>query len=658
MSRKVKCAGFLLAVNLLPAAAQEPADRFYQAIRNNDIPALRGLLKTLDVNMGDKRGTTPLMYAAAFGSADAMKLFLAGGANVNAKNAFDATALMWCATDIDKVRLLLAKGADVNARSKPGRTSLLIAAASDGSSEIVKLLLAKGADVAARDSLGATALSLAADAGDAATVSLLLAKGADANAKDVSGQTPLDNAAAEANLEIMRMLLSKGADPNTITAPTTTPDVKNGPIALGSLTPLLLAVPCGGPETVKLLLDAGAKVNVKDVRGMTPLMLAVASDHADPEVIRLLLEKGADPAIKSNAGETAADWARKINHPPVLKALGLETVPPKPSAAVPAGEHKPGNPREAAEKSLALLQRTGGSFFKEGGCVSCHAQNVAAMAVGVARSNGIGVDEAASAEQVKTVKALWSSVDQVLLQRMDPPGAVDTIVYSILHLLYEGAAPDRTTDAMVHNIVGEQRKPGNWHLGGVARAPAEDGDFFRTALAIRSLQVYGPPGRKAEFDKRIERASSWLAAATPQSTEDRDMQLLGLKWAGADRRSLDGHVKELMGLQNADGGWAQTPGLGSDAYATGQALYTLHELGVSASDPAWRRGVEFLLRTQLADGSWYVKSRSPKFQPYFQSGFPHDHDQWISTFATGWATMALSFAASDKPTTASLAHQQ
>ena len=54
-----------------------------------------------------------------------------------------------------------------------------------------------------------------------------------------------------------------------------------------------------------------------------------------------------------------------------------------------------------------------------------------------------------------------------------------------------------------------------------------------------------------------------------------------------------------------------------------------------------RRGVLFLLRTQHEDGSWRVKSRAPKLQPYFQSGFPYDGDQWISAAGTAWAAIAL-----------------
>jgi hypothetical protein len=73
-------------------------------------------------------------------------------------------------------------------------------------------------------------------------------------------------------------------------------------------------------------------------------------------------------------------------------------------------------------------------------------------------------------------------------------------------------------------------------------------------------------------------------------------------------------------------------------------MYALAESGMSPQDPAYRRGVGYLLSTQQADGSWHVRSRSPKLQPYFQSGFPHDHDQWISSAATAFAAAALAEA--------------
>ena len=65
---------------------------------------------------------------------------------------------------------------------------------------------------------------------------------------------------------------------------------------------------------------------------------------------------------------------------------------------------------------------------------------------------------------------------------------------------------------------------------------------------------------------------------------------------------------------------------------------------MQTKDPVYQKGVKFLLDTQAGDGSWYVKSRAPKFQPYFESGFPYGHDQWISSSGTAWATMALAMA--------------
>jgi ankyrin repeat protein len=640
----------VLALGIGAATAQDAGESFYQAIRNNDLPALRTLLKTVEVNTKDKRGTTPLMMASAYGSIEAMKVLIVAGADVNTKNDLGATALHWCAGDIDKVRLLMEKGADVNARSKMGRTPLLIAAMHDGGSAVVELLLAKGAKVSVVDSTFTSPLSAAASAGDAAAVRLLLEKGAQVGPKDMLSSLALMNAASEDNAEIVGMLLEKGANVNAV-APPSVDSVKNGPVELGSFTPLIIAAPYAGPDTIRLLLEAGANVNAKDVRGMTALMLAVASDHPDPRVVRLLLDKGADPAIKSKNGENAADWAKRFAYAPVFEILGASKMQAavQPVFTPAAGKKMPG-PREAVEKSIQLLQRTSKTFFTEGGCVACHAQNLAGMAVSVARTNGFKVDEAAVAEDLKAVRLQWSSFEQPLLQRGDPPGGGEMLAYSLLQMAAEGAPPDRSTDAMIQNPAGMQRNRGNWHLAGAVRPPMEDGDFGRTAVSLRSLQLYGSAGRKAEFDERIRRAAAWLDAAAPRTTDDRNMQLLGIKWATGNVRPE--RLQALLALQKSDGGWAQTPELESDAYATGQVLYSLHELGIPASERAYRKGVEYLLRTQLDDGSWHVASRAPKFQPYFQSGFPHDHDQWISASATAWAAMALSYAAPNAKVTA------
>ena len=143
------------------------------------------------------------------------------------------------------------------------------------------------------------------------------------------------------------------------------------------------------------------------------------------------------------------------------------------------------------------------------------------------------------------------------------------------------------------------------------------------------------------MDERARRATAWLHSAKPMSAEDRASRLLGLTWGGADPASRADAARDIIARQRADGGWSQRDEMASDAYATGLTLYALEESGSAPSASVVARATSYLLATQRPDGSWYVRSRSAKFQPYFDGGFPYEHDQWISSMATGWATAAL-----------------
>src|SRR5205823_2476927 len=96
--------------------------------------------------------------------------------------------------------------------------------------------------------------------------------------------------------------------------------------------------------------------------------------------------------------------------------------------------------------------------------------------------------------------------------------------------------------------------------------------------------------------------------------------------------------------QKPDGSWSDLDSMEGSAYATGKSLYALQTAGLPASDAACQRAVKYLLNTQLEDGSWLVKTRAMAFQPYFDAGFPHGFDQWMSAAGSSWATLALSQA--------------
>ena len=127
------------------------------------------------------------------------------------------------------------------------------------------------------------------------------------------------------------------------------------------------------------------------------------------------------------------------------------------------------------------------------------------------------------------------------------------------------------------------------------------------------------------------------------------MQLIALADAGASLSERAPFVKALKATQNQDGSWSQLPGVRADAYATGEALYALHVSGgVATSDSAYQKGVQWLLRNQLADGSWFAPTRSVPVQPHTFESFPHGWHQFVSDAASNWATMALLFTLPDK----------
>lgn len=639
----------VLLVMAFAVSAQEPRpdDRFYQAIRNNNLGALRLLVKELGVDHKDSLGQTPLVLATAFGTSEAVELLLASGAKAAEASNAGIAPLHVSRGDAAKVRLLLDRGADANARTQLGRTPLIVAASSNGTVEAVRLLIEAGADVNAADNGGMTPLMAAARADDISVAKLLVANGADVNhiaAGIGQSATALMAAAFNGSTELVRLLLSRGAKVDPVSRDYAEV-VKNGRVMFGRNTALHLGAASGNAEVVKLLLDAGAAVNPQDVRDATPLIVALSTDRPKPAVIRLLLDKGANPSLPSSGAESAVDWARKFNNPAMLAQFNVEPVAvpiAQPTAvASPARDAL----RQAVERSMPLLRKAASNMLTGGGCVACHAQPMTAMAIGVARDRGLHIDP--PDEYTSQVVARLSVDSTGLMQGQDRGGFPDTHLFNGMMMASLRMPSSRSTDALVHYLAAKQRREGNWQGLGAIRPPLGDGNFSRTAMGIRTLVAYATPARKSELEKRVEHAARWLAMQTPITTEDRVMQVLGLKWASAHTKRRQTLARELLAMQRGDGGWAQTPHLTSDAYATGQVLYALREIGTPATDAAIQRGAAFLLRTQREDGTWHVKSRALRIQPYFESGFPYGHDQWISHPATAWAAMALSMTAPD-----------
>ena len=620
-----------LAGDVPPPVADPRATRLMASLRRDGAGWRRVLRADLAAaTLQGPGGSTPLMYAALYQDAASVRLLLERGADANVRNEAGATALMWAAGEIDKVRLLVAAGADVKARSDDGRTALLIAAGRPHSLEIVRLLLDRGASPVVKGS--DSPLVSAAGFGDLALMRLLIEHGADPGS---AGPAALAAAVRSKCVPCLDLLAGQARKTNLAKAA------------------LLLVPAAGDGHDLPALLERGADPSTTDRDGRSLLMLVASSDVFPLEAARALLARGADVNARSPGGDTALGLARLRGQTPMVDLLleaGAKDAPrspPGPSAPQPAS-----SPRQALERLIPLLQRSDEAFLRKSGCVSCHHNTLTAHTMATARKNGLALDERLARKQVQAMGGHLEALRERALQDKRIGGGFGTVSHILAGLDAGGYAPDLATDAMARYLKSYQLPDGRWPKFG-HRPPSSTSAITVTANGLRSLLAYAPPGQRRQYQGAARRAAAWLLRARPASTEERAYQLLGLTWAGKRRNpAVRAGGRALLAEQRPDGGWAQIPSLGSDAYATGQALFALQESGVlAAGDASYQRGVQFLLQTQFADGSWYVKSRAIPFQPFFESGFPHGQDQWISIAATNWAAMALASAAdrSGKP---------
>ncbi|XGA08445.1 MAG: ankyrin repeat domain-containing protein [Wolbachia endosymbiont of Xenopsylla cheopis] len=340
-------------VNIVEFLKQAQLDRgLFTAIQDSNHDKVEDLIKNgASLEAKNRDGKTPADLATQKGDIGIAKIL---------KQAKLDRELFTAVQDgnLNKVKDLIKNGANLEARDKDGKTpldlatprdciniqeifkqvqldrELLIAVESGNLNEVENLVVNKNADVNTNvDEYGWTPLHFAASGSKFDIVKFLFDKNANIKAKDAYGNTPLHIAAQHSGkLEIVEFLLDKNISGIN--------DVTND-----GLTPLHVAVKSNKLGTVKLLLDRGASIGIKDKHNRTPLSLAAKEGYInivqvieqtqldlDEELLTAvesgnlnevenLVEKGANFNAKNSDGKTPLDIAIDRGHDNIKEYL-------------------------------------------------------------------------------------------------------------------------------------------------------------------------------------------------------------------------------------------------------------------------------------------------------------------------------------------------
>ncbi len=271
--------------------------------------------------------------------------------------------------------------------------------------------------------------------------------------------------------------------------------------------------------------------------------------------------------------------------------------------------------QKTIERGLTFLASDAVAWRKEHDCVSCHHAGLVIWAMQEAQHRNFAVDAPLLKELTRWVAESGDGKTGV----PRPPGLPKALNAKAVWLgLGLGAVrqPDEVTTTglkrMLETIRNDQLENGSWASWPETRPPIfGNSDDSMTALATLALQACADQDTlvKAARDNGVKWLTETKSDDDPQSIA---MRLVLWKRLDKPQTEIDLLARKIRERQRNDGGWSQSQDMGSDAWATGQALYALAHAGLTSENAAVVRGHQFLIQTQRENGSWTMTSRPTK----------------------------------------------
>jgi hypothetical protein len=358
---------------------------------------------------------------------------------------------------------------------------------------------------------------------------------------------------------------------------------------------------------------------------------------------------------------------------PTRAAMAVDNLPPGQAPEAHVKSPTTAELRKAIEHSLPFIEKGSDAWITNRGCISCHVVAFSIWSNREAKQKGFAVDQKKvdrwvafahgespdlkpvlriTKQNVTDLKAdgvpetvltklkpiedkrfqfqqmfadklaTLLSADEVkqeeprIMKRISREGpAIDADTYGQLLI---GGATERNLDKdwakkLTAAIIAKQQPDGLWSAGGQLpglNRPRPESNEATTMWVVLALFA-DPEAREASADAR-SRALAALKNTKPGVTNESLILHLMIAHQFGEPGEVQALLKELRDQQHPDGGWSWLRDKGpSDAFATGQTLYALRQIGEPRTSAAIQHAEEFLLTTQQKDGSWQVASQGP-----------------------------------------------